>query len=250
MGEYLEFLLSFEWIKNTLIVLGLIGIYLNYRKFGFNVCIRYTVGTTPLGLRIKNLILENNRDKPVFIDGIYGCENKEIYLQLAKYDPPITLKSLDIIAITLPDYSELNVNGAPYDPNFFDHFEIFLHVEGQYRKCKLRSKTPQELKGLFAFPSYYKLDDRVYSREAKYIFLFMLQGVTKQAFVNHDGRVWGDWDSSSSFIMGDLSPNEVTTFFTDIEPNIQSYTLCEIQFSHGRSAHPKFVEKLQKRNIE
>ena len=249
MSEHLKTLLNFELVRNTILILGALGIYLNYRKFGFSVFIRYTIGTTPLGMRVKNLILENNKDKAIFIDGIYACENKDIYIELAKYESPITLKALDIVTLTLPKYSELKVGGANYEPNFFDHFEIFLLVEGQYRKCKLKNKTPQILNASFAIPSHYMFDDEVYNRETKYIFLFTVRDTSKKVFINHNGRVWGDWDRLSSIIIGDLVPSVVVSFLEECEPNIQSFTLYEIQFSNTGSAHPKFELKSQKPKV-
>jgi len=55
-------------IPNVIIMGAVLAFYLNSRKTGFKVVTRYTVGSTPLGCRLKSIVLENKKDKPIIID--------------------------------------------------------------------------------------------------------------------------------------------------------------------------------------
>jgi hypothetical protein len=121
------------------LVLFPLSIYLAVKKMGTGVSFTYTWSISNIGERISSVVLVNEKDKPVIIQGIAAqCEGVEINLNCFK--DPLILKAYEATRVVAEPYSSLSLNGKPWNvPHkaVEGNVDIFLEFsDGQRHKCK------------------------------------------------------------------------------------------------------------------
>ena len=223
-------------IPNILIMGALLAFYLNYRKTGFKVVTRYTISTTSLGLRLTSVILENKKDKPIVIDSIYGVFNKDLWLELIKFDKPYILKPLDCVVFDIPEYSILKVGGNEFQPDFLENFSISIEVDGKLKNCVASNHSTEKYDVKHVDKSYFKYNDVIYNSNIKYIFSYVCNGAHKTSLISSIGVFSHNWDFIDNRIYGELTVASVLKFLKDVqlEDLFSTYQIIEVPENRER----------------
>ena len=76
------------------------SLYFFWKKIYHKVYVSFTVGHYKLSAtRIESLVLSNLKDKPLPIFSIYAVIDRDISIQVQKFDPPLILKGLESLSI-------------------------------------------------------------------------------------------------------------------------------------------------------
>lgn len=212
-------------------VLGLVAFYLNIRKFGFKVEAYFNCSTTPLGFRVNYIILENKKDKPIFIEEIFLCSNNDIYISLKKFPTPMTLKPFELVSIEASQHSEYRFGNQPYEPPYFES-TIVVCSGGKLKPCKQANYALDRYSINVASTVDFSLDGKLYNKDTKYAFIYSDNNNNKKtAFTNDRGEIWGDWDSQPNRIFKDVTAKSVEDFLLENIPWIKEHTIIEIIFN-------------------
>lgn len=198
-------------IINTLkeilkIIPGLIllpfSIYFAWKKINHKILAYITIGHDRLtAKRINNIVLSNLKDKSIPIFSIYAVINKDISIQIEKFDPPLILKALESLSINTSPVSNYSIGRDIYEPDFLSpqHLEIYLISTGKPIECKI--STPPSIKSLkelskysMATPHTMKFNGFVYNENLAYVIIYHTEGKHKTAFVLHGGFICQEWD--------------------------------------------------------
>ncbi|WP_157838774.1 hypothetical protein [Achromobacter sp. DH1f] len=152
---------------------------------------------------IAQVTLTNLKDRSTPIFALYAIQ-KDVIIELIKFDTPLVLKSFESVRIDIPRVSQYFVNGKPYDfsavkdDQYFTTKICYSTLE-TIKTCKpisppglhtllRRRRRPLQV----AFVSTMTFNGKVYSPEAIYIVEYQIQDKWHDAFINDAGYIdWG-----------------------------------------------------------
>lgn len=201
MSEVLPSILIFldvEFRPIILTVATLLGLYFSFKKLGTSVEVQYsTIIDTFYPERIRSIVLTNHKDKVVPIWGIQAVLENSHKISLAEYSEPKLLKPYETMKLDFEKYSDLLVGSDSFEPNFvFGKVDLFLDNGKKFKKCKTSSKTKRELPFQKVSVSKTKFDDIVITKYMAFIFVYVIDGVTKTALIGKSGFITNEWGFS------------------------------------------------------
>ncbi len=217
-----------------------------YRKIGQEVFVNYSVvGEGFSSTRISNIVLQNEKDKPVCIYTIYAVFPNKQWLILDKYNPPKVLKPLEAIGLRTPEYSYLTPK-----INLSSHImdvDIYLKtISGLLIKCtrvkglkhlvnKITLKNKKDnLKRDLEISKYTKsFNGFVYSDSVVYILVYSYNKKSYTAFVAKSGVIDNEWNFPYNFIQSQnnqINQNDVKNFLntSPMKEIISNYYCYEV----------------------
>lgn len=184
------------------IILLPFSFYLAWKKISHKILASTSIGYDRLtATRINNIVLSNLKDKPIPIFSIYAIINKDISIQVEKFDPPLILKGLESLSINTSPVSYYTIGSDIYDPDFMSpqSLDIYLISTGKPIKCKIT--TPPSIRSIdelskfsMATPHTKKFNGFVYNDNLAYVITYLTEGKHKTAFVLHGGFICQEWD--------------------------------------------------------
>jgi len=185
------------------IVIFPLSFYLAYKKIGASVScsISYSISRVSAN-QFKDIVLANNKDKPITIFEIRAVINKDITFSVEEFNPPIILKPLETISISAKPYSSLYIEERQWEPKLFSdgQIDIYLSTPAGIIKCK---RIPHPSTTAFKKLSHLnhaakvtkKFNGIVYSDEkAAYAITYKSGTDIKTAIIDVSGFITGDWD--------------------------------------------------------
>lgn len=205
-------------------------------KIGDSLSVTFTQKCNSLSLnRIANLVIVNNKDRPVSIFSINAIFDKEICLILHRCEPPLIVKPYETISIETEEYSGLSINGHPYEPDL-SSAEIYVETSHKLIKCRTREKPKLLDDYRKVLKHIKKFNGIVFSENFKYLVVYKQNEELKTTFIHYSGYFENDW---SGFAFNMISPSntlEITaedilnTFLKyKFSEQVETYALYEIE---------------------
>jgi len=180
-----------------------LSFYLAWKKIGTSVSCSVGYNSSRVSAnQFKNIVLANNKDKPITIFEIQAVIGNDISFSVDKFDPPIILKSLETISISAKPYSSLYIGEQQWEPDPLsrEKLDIYLSTPAGIVKCKNASHPDTNaLQKLSHFTRAAKItkkfNDVVYSSEKVAYAITYKSGTTvKTAIIDASGFICGDWE--------------------------------------------------------
>lgn len=118
------------------------SLYFAWKKVGNKVAASISTShETTLAPRIREVVVRNMKDKPLTVFAIYAVVNEDVYFQVEKFEPPITVKPLESVQIETRPYSRLSIGEGKFEPAFMppENIELYLVLARKAVKCKMMS---------------------------------------------------------------------------------------------------------------
>ncbi|MBK3848103.1 hypothetical protein [Stutzerimonas xanthomarina] len=178
---------------------ALIAIRAALRRFGHEAIYRATISHSLNRVgHISNLTVANLKDRPLVVfEVVVRFKSPNTYISLQKFDPPLVIKNLEATSIVPDPYSDISISPNPFDGLRLD-MEILLVTERNVVKCK-QAKNPasliaKHLKGIpFATVSRNMINNKIYSREARYALFWQRDGAAMTSFILASGFICDEW---------------------------------------------------------
>lgn len=201
------------------IIPGLIAlpfsIYFAWKKINHKILAYITVGHDRLSAtRISNIVLSNLKDKPVPIFSIYAIIDRDISVEVEKFDPPLILKGLESLSINTSPVSSYFIGAENYEPRFMppQELELYLVSTGKPIKCKI--STPPSIQSLKELSKYSMATARtkrfngfVYNESLAYAIIYHTEGQHKTAFIERSGFICKEWQYQYNMIPAEKMRN-------------------------------------------
>lgn len=149
--------------------------------------------------RISEVVLANLKDGPLAIFAIYALLDKDIYIELDRFDPPLILKPLETLKIATDPYSQLIIGNDRFEPDFTrSKIDIYLVLSDKIIKCiqaghpNLQS-LPVLLNHRYAIKETKKFNNIVYNEFAAYAITYRINAKIETTIVDKAGHIGGDW---------------------------------------------------------
>jgi len=223
------------------------AIYFAFQKIGNSVSASYEVSMELFSAEyISKVILSNKKDKTISVWSMHAVVNKDMQLELNKFDPPLILKAYETIAISLPKYSELYLGNDKFLPEFMTN-DIRLHIDigDKLLACKDEKKKPDTLKYFSQIGKrgvYF--NGHIYNDHVIHILCYYYDEKPHTAFIDKSGIIGNEWGFSYNNIgKADASSDDVREFLensglSDIFTNYLCYkvTYPEINIAFRKAA--------------
>jgi len=212
--ELIELFLDFSngYFRPLLIlVTSSFAIYFAFKKVGNSITVQFSVASEGFSAsRINEIILSNNKDKPVSIYSLYATFDNDLLLELKRFSPPEILKPYETIGIFTDQYSKLRVNDDEFAPNFIDA-EIWIESAEKTIKCTARKRS-NLLKGYKKVSKdCFKFNGFVYDDTVSYILNYRINNKLKTAFIHYSGYIGNEWDFQVNHLgsENDVTPDKI-----------------------------------------
>ena len=233
--ELLELFLNFSnaYFRPLLIlVTSSFAIYFACKKLGNSVAVQYSVSHEGFSApRINQVILSNNRDKPVSIYSLYATFDNDVLLELKKFSPPEILKPYETIGVFTDQYSKLRIDNDEFSPNFLDA-EIWVESADKVIKCKARKRSnllknyKKVSKDCFLYNGF------VYDDTVAYILSYVNDGTLQTAFIHYSGYIGNEWNFQINHLgsEGNVTPEIVVEMLesTGLHNVFSDYQVVEV----------------------
>ncbi|EGQ7814862.1 hypothetical protein ABVD54_003435 [Vibrio parahaemolyticus] len=202
---------SSDYFRPILVLItSIFAIYFAWKKIGHNIMVQYSVVHEGFSApRINEIILSNNKDKPVSVYSIYATFDNDLLLELKKFSPPEVLKPYETIGIFTDQYSALRVNNDDFSPNFLDA-EIWVESAEKTIRCKARKRQNLLANYRKVSKNCHKFNGFVFDETVAYILSYVVDKRLKTAFIHFSGYIGNEWDFSPNHL-GDESKVNVAT---------------------------------------
>lgn len=169
------------------------------RRFGHEAIYRATIShaLNRVG-HIANLTIANLKDRPLVVfEVLVYFKEAGTYITLQKFDPPLVIKNLEATSFVPEPYSDISISPNPFDDRRLN-MEILLVTESNVVKCK-QAKNParliaKHLRGIpFATVSRNMINNKIYTREARYALFWQQDGATRTSFLLASGFICDEW---------------------------------------------------------
>lgn len=179
-----------------------LSFYLAWKKIGASVSCSITIQLKRTSARrISDVVLTNNKDKPITIFAIQAVIDNDTTFVVEKYDPPFVLKSLETATLNTKPYSTLMVGNSKWEPEFMvpQKIDIYLVTPTKVVKCKMASHPSLERLSSFSHLAQASKINKTfngvtYNENAKYAITYKDDSIIKTAIVDVSGFICGDWD--------------------------------------------------------
>jgi len=228
-----------------LITASCFTIYFAYQKFSNKVTANSTVTSAVFsGKYISNVVLTNKKDKVVSIWSVNAIFDKDNYLELDKYNPPIILKPYETISLSFPKYSSLSINGDKYLPDFISgKTELYIDNGNKMIRCDQQFKS----NNLDAFTRIYKnitkFNGHVFDDSVCYFITYYYKDKSHTAFVSKSGFISNEWGFSPNSFGNVAITHQLIEWFLkhyDFDKIFSNYVVFKVNY-------PNYQEVLSKR---
>lgn len=165
------------YFKPILVVLvSIFAIYFAIQKIGNKIVARYEISTELFSAEyISNIVLSNKKDKTISVWSIHAVIDKDVQLELIKFNSPLILKAYEANSISLPKYSNLYLNNKEITPEFlFSNLKIHVDIGNKLVECKdeRRKNTLNNFSKISK--SVKKFNGHVYNENVLYILAYYI----------------------------------------------------------------------------
>ena len=226
-----------------LVISSIFGIYFTIQKIGDKVEIIFETSKGQFSkTRISNIVLTNKKNKLINIWSINAVFNKELKLNLDEFNPPLILKPHESLSLTLPDYSNLNINGEDYKFSMLQkNIEVYIDSGDKCITCIKKSKNNNNSVYTQISKEIYKFNAHTYNEYVSYILVYFYQNESKTAFISHNGYIGNEWEFSPNHfgnvevtpdnILNMLKSSGLHSVFTNYICHKVNYPMTELVFS-------------------
>lgn len=217
------------------------SLYFAWQKIGVSLKATYSIYSETLSApRLNDIIISNNKNKPIEIYDIYAILDNKYYLMVEKFDMPIILKALETIQIKTSQLSNWYCKDEKVDVGrllFRSKLILYVSTNTSIIKCKtLKHKNPlfsNKFNGLkFIDREIMKFNDMVYTTKALYaIVLYKKEEYRKTAFVMQGGHMT-DSIGGHSFLSSELLINKDTLRNYLTKQGLQVIVLKKDELTH------------------
>lgn len=233
MSDLLFFLEKLAIPLLTVLSLGL-TFYFAYKKFGHYVSATFSiVSERSSETRIDNIILQNHKDRPECIYRIFAVFDNEYYLELKEFNEPLILNAYESIVFNTEPYSKLIINNDVYVSHFFtSNIKIYIELFNKVIECNTHAykKSTMEYKQITKKTNKY--NGIVYNDYVTYILVYVLDGISKTAFIYDSGAITEQWNLNYNYIKpknGKITFDEIISFLKiHYSEKIPAYELLKI----------------------
>lgn len=203
--------ISSDYFRPILVLItSIFATYFAWKKIGQSITAQYSVAHEGFSApRINEIILSNNKDKPVSVYSIYATFDNDLLLELKKFSPPEVLKPYESIGIFTDQYSALRVNNDGFSPNFLDA-EIWVESAEKTIRCKARKRQNLLANYRKVSKDRHQYNGFVFDETVAYILIYVVGEKLKTAFIHYSGYIGNEWDFSFNHL-GDESKVNVAT---------------------------------------
>ncbi len=176
-----------------------LSFYLAWKKIGSSISCSVKWQSSRISAnRISNVVITNNKDKPVTIFEIIGIYENHIYFIIEEFKSPMILKSLETTSITTSHYSNLDLPDGNWEiePSHANKFQIYLSTPDGLIKCKLKidpvyQKNKMLDEYIFASKMTRTFNGIAYNNKAAYAVTFPSGQSTKTVIIDTSGFIVG-----------------------------------------------------------
>lgn len=185
--------------------------YIAWRKLGANVSATFTVShALMLPARISEVVLINNKDKPLAVFGIHAVIDECFSVNLDEFSSPIILAPLESRTVFPSPYSSLFDGKKEHKLELGPRHSVQLYVIASKKLVRCKMESPPHFAILKRFDKHTKLikhtkkfNGIVYNDQAAYAITYALDHETKTAFIDRSGIIGGDWPWTPNAIPSD-----------------------------------------------
>jgi hypothetical protein len=167
--------------------------YFTWQKLGTSVNASYSIsGDIFSEERLDNIILKNNKNKPIEIFTISALIDNKYYIEVERLDTPIILKGLEVVKINTSPVSEWGFEKQ--ENSLFSYekkIEIYISTSDSLIKCNsIKVKKFDKLKNLEIISKITRIHNGlVYNRNVLYIINYISDKNINSVLVLKDGIV-------------------------------------------------------------
>ncbi|MCT7541780.1 hypothetical protein [Aliarcobacter cryaerophilus] len=165
--------------------------YFAWQKLGTSVNASYSIsGDIFSEERLDNIILKNNKNKPIEIFTISALIDNKYYIEVERLDTPIILKGLEVVKINTSPVSEWGFEKQ--ENSLFSYekkIEIYISTSDSLIKCNsIKVKKFDKLKNLEIISKITRIHNGlVYNRNVLYIINYISDKNINSVLVLKDG---------------------------------------------------------------
>ena len=165
--------------------------YFTWQKLGTSVNASYSIsGDIFSEERLDNIILKNNKNKPIEIFTISALIDNKYYIEVERLDTPIILKGLEVVKINTSPVSEWGFEKQ--ENSLFSYekkIEIYISTSDSLIKCNsIKVKKFDKLKNLEIISKITRIHNGlVYNRNVLYIINYISDKNINSVLVLKDG---------------------------------------------------------------
>lgn len=172
-----------------------LSFYLAIKKIGISVSCSAQMGEDCFfPARVKNVVLSNNKDRPIAIYDVFGVFGEHIQFPVHQFEPPLILKALETISIATERYSFLTIGRDEWQPSMGPNEKIDFYVtttEGAI-KCKSFARpmmiSQAILQGYVMATRFTKqINGKVISKKIRFIMVYAVGNDEKTALIESGG---------------------------------------------------------------
>ena len=217
VNETIQFL-NFYFRPLLICFASAFAIYFACLKIGNKVTARYEVSNGIFFEEyISKIVLANKKDKPVSIWSIHVVFEKDLQLELDKFNPPLVLKPFETTGISLTKYSELHIGSDTFMPRYI-HRDIKLYADIGDSLLELGSEVRKNSLSVFSeiAKSTRLFNGHVYNSDVAYFLCYYYDDSEHTAFIDKSGIIGNEWGFRYNNIgKSNPTPKEVEKFLVD-----------------------------------
>ena len=213
-----------------LIASSIFAVYFAFKKIGNKVLAQYSVGGdvfTPF--QIKEVVFSNKKDKPVSIYSIYAVFEKDLWIELAKFSPPATIKPFESASFKIEPYSYLSVSSDDFEPDYMNA-KIYIESDDHVIECKslnrpqLINEQKRVSKNKCQFAGF------TYDENLSYIILHVINGEKRFAFIDKSGYIGNEWGFSPNHLGGPPNKEDIVRMLriSGLDKAFESYIVYKV----------------------
>lgn len=236
--SYIDCFITFSnsYFRPILILISsAFALYFSFKKIGNNISVNYSISYQTFSAgSIKELVLSNNKDKPVSIFGIYALFENDLALEVKKFSPPIILKPYETIAIFPDKYSNLTVDGDEFH-DMFHNVKFIVDSTNGVIHCNRNIKSNLINQYRTITKNTYLYNNFVYDESVSFILDYFFEGDKKTAFISKSGYIGNEWGFSPNHLGGaeKVTKDEIINMLeqSGLASIMSNYVLSEVVVS-------------------
>ncbi|WP_281628733.1 hypothetical protein [Vibrio sp. St2] len=147
----------------------------------------------------------------------------DIKYEVYKPEEPMILKSGESVGIALPPYSNLEVDGDRFVPQFFfGKIEFYANLGNKIIKCLDEKITDAQTSHRIATKFSNSFDGHLYNELVRFILVYYSNGQKQLAFFDTHGFIGNEWKMSPNH----LGKNDYCA--SDIEKMLEHYGYSQL----------------------
>ena len=204
--------------------------YFIWKKLGTSINVRYEISTEQFtDVYISKLTLINNKNKPICVWSAHAIiDDKQIILDA--FDPPLIIKPLEAIGISLTPFSRLSLDGRIYNLDDVQaNIDIYMNTGSKMKKCKPINGINELLRYANRVNvDIYKFDGHTFNKSVTYILWYLVGNKLFTAFIDEGGNIGNEWDFPVNRIVDRIGNAKVVVGEEDIKQFLNRYDFDKI----------------------